>query len=61
MKIIELDMLDYEDDDTINDEVRRIEPTSGTDTHKSDDELIIRGGGNKYDDLINDHLGRRDE
>ena len=52
-------MLDY--DDTINDEVRRIEPTSGTDTHKSDDELIIRGGGNKYDDLINDHLGRRDE
>ena len=47
-------MSDQEDDDTINDEVRTIELTIGTDTHKTDDELIIRAGGKEYDNLIKD-------
>ena len=47
-------MSDQEDDDTINDVVRTIEPTSGTDTHKTDDKLILRAGGKEFDNFIKD-------
>ena len=45
-------MSDQEDDDNTNDEVKTIEPTSGTDTQKTDDELIITAGGKEYYELI---------
>ena len=51
-----LEMSDQEDDDTINDEVGTIKPTSGTDTHKADDELMISDGWKEYDDLIKDQF-----
>jgi hypothetical protein len=47
-------MLYQEDDDTINDDVRTVEPSIGTGTQKTDDELIIKAGGKEYDNLIKD-------
>ena len=51
-KTIEVETTDQEKQDTINDEVKTIYPTSGTDTHKNDNELIISPSSKNYDDLV---------
>ena len=48
MKSIEVEISDQEKEDTIKHEVKTIEPTSGTDTHKTEDELIISVSGKDY-------------
>ena len=39
MKSIEVEISPQEEEDAINHEVKTIEPISGTDTHKTEDEL----------------------
>jgi hypothetical protein len=41
-----LEMSDHKDNDTIDDEVRTMEPTCETDTHMKQD---TRAGGKEYD------------
>ena len=45
-------MSDQENEDNDTNEVKIAEPTSGTETQKTDDKLIITAGGSEYDDLL---------
>ena len=38
------------EEDTISDKVKTIEPTSGTDTYRPEDELIMSVNGKAYED-----------
>ena len=60
MKTILVEISDQEEEDTINNEVETIDPTSGTDTHKTDDKLIISDSGKDYDDLVTDQCNLND-
>ena len=47
--------------DNDDDDVRTVEPTIGTGTQKTDDELIIKAGGKEYDNLIKDQWTLNDK
>ena len=57
---IEVEMTEHEEEDEDNDKVKIINPTSSTETQKTDDEMIITTGGKQYDEFFNDQWNLSD-